>query len=313
MITKKPGGRRNRGFGKSLKQAGKNALRIKYRDGHFGTTASHLVRWEPAVDFWQPVIRGEFTRLTMEDLIDYAKHVARRVSSGEIGTDYGHNLLSSCNVVLDALRGDDDLYIRPSDYLPPRCNIRFIPPGSLTGEELLEIIDKLVEKNHKIVAAILWLCMTIGTRVRESSLLDCKEALKQAEENGVIFLEKGTKGGRPRQVPATEEAIRALKFAAELQEDRRNLVFEDFTYIKFYKYFYKRSSKLLKSHNIKSTHELRSTYACRRYIELTGCLPPCAPGGSVAPRADDRMARRIIAEELGHHRWAVTNAYLGRS
>ena len=62
------------------------------------------------------------------------------------------------------------------------------------------------------------------------------------------------------------------------------------------------------------THGLRHAYAQRRYLELTGWAAPAVAGiRKLTPdeRTKDQEARKIISEELGHGRIAITNAYLG--
>jgi hypothetical protein len=75
-------------------------------------------------------------------------------------------------------------------------------------------------------------------------------------------------------------------------------------------------------------HAERHAYAQKRYADLVGC--PCPVGIGVGhgrphlrylmdtlgidestARTIDHVARRTIAEELGHWRPGVTNAYLG--
>ena len=79
------------------------------------------------------------------------------------------------------------------------------------------------------------LCRELGLRSREAALLDCQKALTQAREQGVIDIERGTKGGRgkstatspsrvERLVPVSDTAMKALETAATLQSHKDNLV-----------------------------------------------------------------------------------------
>jgi hypothetical protein len=58
-------------------------------------------------------------------------------------------------------------------------------------------------------------------------------------------------------------------------------------------------------------HGLRHQDAADAYRAMTGQPPPVAGGGAVDP-ALDVQARQAIAEQLGHGRPAIVNAYLGR-
>jgi hypothetical protein len=59
-------------------------------------------------------------------------------------------------------------------------------------------------------------------------------------------------------------------------------------------------------------HGLRHQYAAERYQELAGVAPPVA-GGAPVDKAVDENARQIVAEELGHGRTQIINAYLGKT
>jgi integrase len=144
-----------------------------------------------------------------------------------------------------------------------------------------------------------------------SQVLNTKEVLKEAIETGEISINRGTKGGRPRIVKISEDGLSALLYAEKIQGEKENLIPEDLSYVRFYKHIYKRAARFLKNNGIKGFHELRSTYACRRYKDLTGHWAPCISGYRKASRTADHFAREIIALELGHNRIAVTVSYLG--
>ena len=57
---------------------------------------------------------------------------------------------------------------------------------------------------------------------------------------------------------------------------------------------------------------MRHAYARRTYLQLTGYACPADGGnGAALSRAQDREARLIIADRLGHARESITTAYLG--
>jgi len=59
-----------------------------------------------------------------------------------------------------------------------------------------------------------------------------------------------------------------------------------------------------------TSHGLRHQYAIKGYRDKTG-VPPPVQGGTKIDNQLDKRARLEIAEELGHSRTQVTNAYLG--
>jgi hypothetical protein len=171
VTTKKPGGYRNFGFGKEMGYAGKTALRILYRDGHFGSVAAHACRFKLFVAHVKIKARGDSRRVKIEDFTEFAHEISARVAAGKISLSYGHNILSSTNITMGALRGDEKIWLRPADFLPRRSNGRKVPPGSLAGEMLPEIMEELISRNHEIAASLIAICVSIGLRFKEAALL----------------------------------------------------------------------------------------------------------------------------------------------
>lgn len=173
----------------------------------------------------------------------------------------------------------------------------------LEPEKLAKVSDPLVGLSLRLQAAF-------GLR--------CEEAIKFR----VAFADRGdrlvlkpswTKGGRYREIPILHPRQRALIDEIRAKVGDRALIPDGFTYkdqLQRYKYQVMRSG-------LGRGHGLRHAYAQWRYRSLTG--RPCpARGGPAASdldaagRAADRDARLTIAEELGHGRIDVTDAYLGR-
>lgn len=69
---------------------------------------------------------------------------------------------------------------------------------------------------------------------------------------------------------------------------------------------------ILHKHGLKGFHELRATYACKSYEQITGYLAPVNRGDcNQQNRSADRTARVQISYELGHGRIDVASAYIG--
>ena len=58
-------------------------------------------------------------------------------------------------------------------------------------------------------------------------------------------------------------------------------------------------------------HALRAGYACTRYEDITGQLPPAVAGIRFADDESDKEARGIISQELGHGTHRPGTAYVG--
>lgn len=166
----------------------------------------------------------------------------------------------------------------------------------------------------------LQLSRLFGLRVEESmkfivSAADCGDR--------IALTASWCKGGRAREVPVRTPEQRQL-----LDDIRRfvgsgSLIPRELTYKQHRNNFYRQ----LKKADISRAHGLRHLYAQKRYLELTGELPPAVrnslaagiscpvpelPMGFNSPRFDDKTARLRISEELGHSREQITTVYLGR-
>ena len=158
---------------------------------------------------------------------------------------------------------------------------------------------------------------TFGLRFKEASLLNTRQALRQAERLGRINITQGTKGGRgkgvDRWVPVDQHQISLLKETAELQGRADNLIPPDNTYIQWRDHAYYHWRAVNKDTGIKGFHDMRAAYACERYLELTGFPAPVVTGTRQAHKTLDTQARVILSQELGHNRLDVIAAYIGSS
>ena len=165
------------------------------------------------------------------------------------------------------------------------------------------------------------MCRELGLRSREAALLDCQKALIQARENGVIDIERGTKGGRgkstvtspsrvQRLVPVSDTAMKALETAATLQSHKDNLVPEHQRLPDFLSLVRHYSGAVLKKHGLNNRHDLRAAYACERYQQITHHAAPVIAGKRECLKSADRKAREVIARELGHNRTDVVASYI---
>jgi integrase len=185
--------------------------------------------------------------------------------------------------------------------------------------------DALVEaiaREDAWVGAELRLARAFGLRVKEAVMLQPRLAERSTTGAPVIagtpgeWLEvaRGTKGGRPRLVPIDSPAKRAALDAAKalVASDAQPLADPARTL----KQNLDRLHNVLKKFGVTrralgvTAHGLRHGYAAERYEALAG-VPAPVRAGPPPTAAADRLARLQVAEELGHGRRQITNAYLG--
>jgi hypothetical protein len=314
----KVGSKRNFGWGKQLAFAGRQALLDKYGAGKYGTKAAHNERFGEFIKYVQSEHEIKDAGLITSSTINaYAEHLADQVREGNLKISYAQNLLSSVNVCMSAIRGDQNLRISPADHLGHRTFVRHTAPLSLNKERLSNAIAQIRDYGHDRAASAIDLTEALGLRVKEASLLDCREALQQARATGMANITAGTKGGRgnhvDRWVPITPRAMSALEKAAEVQGNCRNLITSDKSWAQFNNHVHYVWGITRDSHNLGTIHDNRSAYACHRYEQITGHPAPVVAGHRAAERAIDTVAREIIAHELGHNRIDVVAAYIGSS
>ena len=314
---------RNYGYGKQLNYAGRNAL-ITTMKGQHHTIAAHSDRWKLFCEWAKTQAVKDARQVSSHTLKDYAEYLRARLNGQgkPIAVSTAQNRLSTCNTVLKALRGNNDIAINPAEALDgKRCHIRTEPP-ELSRDKLSAVQQELCDQGHNRIAALLGLCRELGLRSREAALLDCKKALIQARENGMIDIERGTKGGRgkstvtspsrvERLVPVSDTAMKALETAATLQSHKDNLVPEHQRLPDFLSAVRHYSGAVLKKHGLNNRHDLRAAYACERYQQLTHHIAPVIAGKQECLKSADKKARENIARVLGHHRTDVVASYLG--
>jgi len=306
----------NYGLGnKDMARAGHNALRD--RSGlSFSSVATLAKRWDGFCAWAKAQGIRRMEKIGRGDVIRYGTELAGKARSGEMEASTAQNYVSAVNTVLGIARGDRALDVSPT----ADCGI-----GKRTG--VASSSKAVSETEHRMLqetlserqGALLELQRQFGMRFKESVLLDASAALKTALSDNAIRIVDGTKGGRPRTVPVLKLAqIDALARAAAIQGGR-SMVPEASRYVDFQRACYREFS---------NWHGERHAYAQVRYEALVGAPCPVVAGikhgkahhAFLAERlgmtirqakAWDVENRKIIAEELGHGRIGITNAYLG--
>lgn len=130
--------------------------------------------------------------------------------------------------------------------------------------------------------------------------------------NALRLKDSWTKGGRPREVPITTDAQRALLDEAKRFAGAGSLIAEGA--------YYRDQLKVFRAHcervGIHGVHGLRHRYAQLRYEQKTGWKSPAAGGPlrrelTAEQRSVDNRVRLEISLELGHSRVQIVAVYLG--
>ena len=310
------GSGRNYGYGRSLSYAGHQALQEYYGGGHFSSVATHASRFGQFVK-WARKEEGvrDIARNDAQQLLErYADNVGQKAEDNVISKAYAQNLISSAQVVLRAVTGDETINVKPSEHCGPRSNVRTQAPESLSRATVERAVGTMREAGLQRAAAVTELAREFGLREREASLADLGRLEREAREHGVVNVQEGTKGGRDadRLVPVSDGGRAALDAAiAARPEGSRNLLSPGESYRRFVDSELRDGRAPLKAAGIPGYHDCRAAYACDRYEQLTGHQAPAVSGCRTAARDVDMQARQAITHELGHGRIDVVVSYIG--
>lgn len=321
---KRAASKRNFGKGRSLGYAVKVALDDHYsRESHFNTRATHKQRAVTFVKFCLNHRVRDARDIDRNFMLRFGEYVRERIIGefrwagdqvdSQISVAYGHNLISTANIVMRAFRGDDLLKISGHEVLGVcRKSVR-------TREIQADIVDAKYAADEAIAsgfdrgAAVILLARTFGVRVREAILQDLDRMKLELKKTGEAAILEGCKGGRKsrdRTVKANEQRLEALSYAIEVRpRGSRNLLSETDSVKSFLLRELNPCRRLLKRAGIPTFHELRAAFAQDIYEEiLDGPSPLKAP---VRELVLDRTAREEVSRQLGHNRISVASSYIG--
>lgn len=184
-------------------------------------------------------------------------------------------------------------------------------PNGVLPEQVIERAREIDQR----FAMFLELQDVFGLRVKESIEIRPARCLTENEETLEIY--SGTKGGRPRRIRIeTERQREVFEKAREMASHSRSgrLRWPDTTWRQAQRRYYHLAEKLgiTKSRLGVTSHGLRHGYAQKKYIDLTGEMPPVMGGD---PKRMDsqtyKKAGQHIARDLGHGRPEVGVSYYG--
>lgn len=310
---------RNFGLGtRSLLRAGKVcAHQSNLAFSSRGTLADRWMIFERWIKASYDITRME--QISKVHVIAYGKHLNKRVDQNKLKASTAQLYLSAVNSVLrQATQGQwksisptKDCSIPRRQHLP-ECS-KAMPQTE--HESLLTLVDDRI-------GALLNLQRSLGLRFKESALLNARQAFHQAQKKGFITVADGTKGGKVRHVPVSQDALKVLERAAAIQDQDRSMTPGD----QLYQDFREECYQTAKRHGF-HFHSERHHYAQRRYQKLSGLPAPISTGVSrkdwltfateylsvdiATAESIDQSARLTLSRELGHERIEVTSVYIG--
>lgn len=317
-------GTRNFGIGsRDMAKAGAFVLNAAARKGavSFSTAATTADRWSQ-FSSWAKEHAGvkQMEKIDSGLVVAYGESLQEKVSDDEMSAATAQNYISAINTVMTMATEGKWESVSPTRD----CGIAHRSGIASKNKSISQAEhDRLTSAVSDRLGNLLNLQRSLGLRFEESAKINAGKALEQAQETGRVIIEAGTKGGLKRTVPASPEAVAALVQAAEIQGKNCSMIPTSDSYRDFQRAAYRE----LREAGGYGFHCERHTYAQERYKAFTGAPSPVATGWTreeriqrladalgvskdEAKKADER-ARLIVANELGHGRIEVTNAYLG--
>ena len=311
----KTGGRRNYGYGRSIQYAARNVLWDRFGGGRYGTRHSHEARLKPFLVWAKAQSVRDLREVSVATVQAYAVELKDAVVDGCLARATAVNRLSSVNVLMEAVRGDEACWVSPKEYIGSRKRLRQQSPQGLNPLSVWAAAALAEEQGHHDLAIALVLCRFTGARIREAALLEQRKAVRSAVEFGYVTITRGSKGNRAKSFPREIAVSRPVAMWLEERQSilsRPNLIPVGQTFSNWYRDVYRRFGPIAERYGLHTGfHSLRAAFACDRYKTLTGHDAPCVVDKRVADEAADLDARTILAEELGHGRIDVVGAYIG--
>lgn len=319
----KPGMRRNFGFGRQLRYALCRALTIFYGcKDHYGTRRTHYYRVRIFAEFCMREGIVDARLITQSTLDAYGEYLKARLQAEYVWPDgtidtrisvaYAHNLISSANTALYAIREDSRVALSALVALAVRRQHVRKEPAKASLLDTNEAARQMVERGDRRGAAVALLARYWGMRAQEATLQDLPRMRAQITKTGGASILEGCKGGRKdphRWIPASPERLEAIEFALSVRPIGSRCLLNTGESVKlFYQRELNRCRRVLRSFGIVSFRELRAGFAADLYELITGVAPM---SGMVVDKNLDKKARQEVARALGHARIQISSCYVG--
>lgn len=176
---------------------------------------------------------------------------------------------------------------------------------TVSGEKLETIKDERLRTSLELQKAF-------GLR-REECLKFQPAHAQSGGPDKIILQDSWCKGGRPREVPVTNDYQREVLARALALVGNGSMIPPDKKYVEQLKKYENTTNRA----GLSKLHGLRHEYAQQRYRDLTGWESPASGGPTAKELTDDQRVwdfevRLQISQELGHNRESITAVYLGR-
>lgn len=224
----------------------------------------------------------------------HVQYVVETWKANDTGKGALANDLSHLRWLLDKL-GKTALLPKRNDELGIEPRPRDVRQGKIVPpKQLVEIVMRLDPPTRALVL----LGRYFGMRFEEASLF--RPNYDVDSQMGLVWIKRGTKGGRPRYVPLVTQGQRvALEQVQALVADMQGcLIPKDLSYIQWKRRTYEKLRQAGLSKAQGSTfHDLRRTFAVEEMNRLVE-----------KGRSPDEAAR-AVSKRLGHNRLEILSAY----
>lgn len=316
--------KRNYGYGKQLLFAFLQALNALFGpNDHYGTRRTHGIRIRLFVEFCRQHGVRDALDIDLELVEAYGNYLRHRLYDAYEWTDgrrdnmisvsYAHNLISTVNTCLYAMRRNEKLHLSARKALGvARSNVRKTQIEA-DKADTQTAADRMIASGNERGAAVVLLSRAWGMRPNEAFLQDLDRMMREVTATGSAAILEGTKGGRrcgSRTIKAGEFQRETLEFAISVRPaGSKCLLSKTDNVISFYRRELGRCRRILKKCGIPSIRELRCGFAQDVYEEIVRGPSPLR--GPIGDRVLDRIARETVARLLGHGRPQVTSSYIG--
>jgi hypothetical protein len=314
----------NFGFGKMLLFAFKMALDALFGvHDHYGTRRSHKIRIRIFAKFCRRNNIRDARAIDRALIAAYGEYLRVRLNAPYVWPDghkdrpisvaYAHNLISTVNTTMYAMRKNEELHLSARAALGVARS--YIRKTQIEADiaDAKTAADRMIAADMLRGAAVVLLTRAWGMRVQEAILQDLDRMKREVDKTGSAAILEGCKGGRvclTRTIKAEEFQIEALEFALAVRPHGSTcLLSKTDSVISFYRTTLNRCSRILRKCGPPSFRELRAGFAQDVYESIVRGPSPLR--GPIRDRALDRIAREEVARMLGHDRYQVASSYIG--